>query len=72
MTKFSKLILGQVLSELLVNLAAGWYGAAVIIPISSPLTTAVDFSALTADIIFGSVCIIIAYKLRIGFKKKRG
>lgn len=71
MTKSSKVILGQILSELLVNLAAGWYGAAVIIPISSPPTTAVDFSALTADITFGTVCIIIAYKLRIGLKKTR-
>lgn len=71
MNKSGRLVLRQILSELFVNLSAGWYGAAVIIPISSPEPTAVDFSALTTDIIFGTVCIIISYKLRVGFKKKR-
>ncbi len=71
MQKFSKLILEQILSELLINLAAGWYGAAVIIPIASLKPTVIDLSALTADIIFGTVCIIISYKLRVEIKKRR-
>lgn len=66
MRKSSKLILRQILSELLINLAAGWYGAAIIIPISSLKPTVIDLSALTADIVFGTVCIIVSFKLRIG------
>jgi hypothetical protein len=71
MTKSAKLALRQILSELLVNLAAGWYGAAVIIPFSSGEPITVNLNVLTANIIFGTVCIIIAYKLRIKIKKRR-
>ena len=71
MSKSSKLVLTGILSELLINLAAGWYGVAIIIPISSTEPFAVNLNVLTANIIFGTVCIIISYKLRISIKKRR-
>lgn len=71
MTKSSKLVLRQILSELMVNLAAGWYGAAVIIPATSDKPPTTDLGILTVNIIFGTVFVIIAYKLR-RIKKGKG
>ena len=71
MRKSSKLVLRQILSELLINLAAGWYGAAAIIPATSdkPLTT--DLGILTVNVIFGALFLVLAYKLRRVTKIRR-
>jgi len=63
-------LLLAILSELFVNLSAGWFGAAFIVPISSGKIFPIKLDLLTADIIFGIVCLVIAFKVRkIGVKQ---
>lgn len=54
----------SVLSELLVNLAAGWFGAAFIAP--NFIASRADYKPLIllADITLGIVCLLIAHRLR--------
>lgn len=71
MSKSGRVVLRQILSELFVNLSAGWYGAAVIIPATSDKPAATDLGILTVNVIFGTVFLIIAYKLRRIAKNRR-
>lgn len=54
----------SVLSELLVNLAAGWFGAAVIVPQTVPAFSQTSTVVLLVNIGFGVFSLVIAYKLR--------
>lgn len=54
----------SVLSELLVNLAAGWFGAAVIVPQSFENFSQVSLIVLLVNVGFGMFSLVIAYKLR--------
>lgn len=61
--KFSPVWPG-VISEWLINLSAGWVGAAVIIPTAVPLKSPTDAVFLTVDILLGIVALLIAKELR--------
>lgn len=53
-----------ILSELFVNLAAGWFAAAFIIPITSKKPKNLNFWLLTINILFGIVCLVLAFLFR--------
>lgn len=58
------------LANIFDNLSAGWFGAALIIPAFSGELISFSFPILITDIIFGTVCFIMAYRLRkLGGKK---
>lgn len=46
------------LSGLTINLASGWFGAIVILPNFSPITTTADFWVLFYNVIFGTIFLI--------------
>ena len=53
-----------VLSELFVNLAAGWFGAVFIVPNFSGLKLPFNLFVLTMDILLGIFSLVVAFKLR--------
>jgi len=53
-----------VLSDLFVNLSAGWFGAAFIIPVFSDKPISVNLGILTTDIVLGIVFLILAFRLK--------
>lgn len=58
------------LANIFDNLSAGWFGTAIIIPVSNASLSNINLIALTVDVVFGTLCFVIAYKLRkIGGKK---
>jgi len=57
--------IGQILSDLFVNLSAGWLGAAFIVPIVSNRRGKIKLFILTANIILGILALIIAYQFKI-------
>lgn len=59
----------QIISELLVDLSAGWFSAAFIVPNFAGLTAPSDFGVLTMDIVFGILCSVTALKFRKLAKK---
>ena len=67
-----KLLLGRMLnkiwfliaSDILINLAAGWLGAVLIVPNFSNKRGVQRLVVLTIDLLFATVCILIAYYLR--------
>jgi len=54
----------EIFSELLINLSAGWFGAAFIVPNFAGLTKPTNFWILTANIIFSILCLVLAFRLR--------
>lgn len=52
------------LSELFINLSAGWFGAAIIIPFSTEGMLQIHFVFLTVDIVLGILCFVIGYQLK--------
>lgn len=54
----------NIISDLFVNLSAGWFGAAFILPAVSENLLTVDFRLLTADIILGILSLVLARVLR--------
>lgn len=54
----------QTLASIFDNLSAGWFGAALIVPAFSGELISFNFSILITDIIFGTVCFVVAYRLR--------
>lgn len=46
------------------NLSAGWFGAVFIVPAFSGAPPSFSFSILITDLIFGTVCFVVAYILR--------
>lgn len=52
-----------VLSDLFVNLSAGWFGAALILPISFKRTR-ISWILLTGNLLSGTLSLIVSYLLR--------
>lgn len=50
----------QTMADLFINLSAGWFGIAFIAPKSQP----VRIRLLTVNIVYGIVCLVIAFMLR--------
>lgn len=54
----------NILSELFVNLSAGWFGAAFIVPVIAKKQVSVNLGVLLFNLIFGIVFLIIGFQLR--------
>lgn len=54
----------QIISELCVNLSAGWIGAAVVIPVTSKLDRRVNLGVLTVNLALAIVFLVAAFELR--------
>ncbi len=52
------------LSELSVNIAAGWLGAAFIVPVTSKESPTVNLLMLTTDLVFAILFLVLAFQLR--------
>lgn len=52
------------LSDLFINLAAGWFGAALVIPITGRLPKRLNLWLLTYNASFGTLSLLIAVLLR--------
>jgi hypothetical protein len=68
MIKVDAITLGA-LSELFINLSAAWFFAMFLVPFSQDLSIQTRIFLLTADLVFGIVCLGIGIKLR-RLKKK--
>lgn len=66
-----ELIWFGVLADLLINLSAGWFGAAFIVPNFSGLWWPYNLVVLTGDILVGIVSLVAAFKLRKWLKEKQ-
>lgn len=55
----------QIISELCVNLSAGWIGAAVVIPVTSKLDRRVNLGLLTMNLVAATLFLVAAFELRI-------
>ena len=51
----------QILSDLFVNLSAGWFGAALIIPMSSKDNEGFEWFSLVINLIFGLLSLTVGY-----------
>lgn len=60
----SKSVWPNIVSDLFVNLSAGWFGAAFILPAVSENLVKIDFRILTGDIILGILSLVLARALR--------
>lgn len=58
-------ILSLLFSDLFINLAAGWIGAAIILPASTKRVRFLNLWTLTTNIAFAIVSVWIAFELRI-------
>ncbi len=54
----------SVFADLFINLSAGWFGAAVIIPARSTKRTKIKIGLLTLNFTFGIVFSLLAYAIR--------
>ncbi|MEK7617105.1 MAG: hypothetical protein AAB414_03550 [Patescibacteria group bacterium] len=52
-----------IISNLFINLSAGWFAAALIIPATSKRTVKLNFWLFTVDILFGILCLVVAFYL---------
>lgn len=50
-------------SNLFVNLSAGWFAAALIVPATSKRAIRLNFWVFTIDILFGIFCLVAAFYL---------
>jgi len=48
-------------SNLFVNLSAGWFAAALIVPVTSKKAVRLNFWLFTIDILFGIFCLVVAF-----------
>ena len=48
-------------SNLFVNLSAGWFAAALIVPATSKKAVRLNFWLFTIDILFGIFCLVVAF-----------
>jgi hypothetical protein len=55
----------SIVSDLLINLSAGWFSAVLIVPNFSKEKGRRRLLMLTMDLVFATVCIVLAYILRI-------
>lgn len=63
MTSKSKRLWFNIISDLFVNLSAGWYGASLIIPTFTESLN-FNFGILILNVSFGTVSLLVAYQLR--------
>lgn len=56
--------LKNIVSDLFVNLSAGWFGAAFITPNFSQAKRSNKFLLLTVNITLGIFCLVVAYFLK--------
>lgn len=61
------MISSETLSDLFINLAAGWFGAAIILPITIRSNIKLNFTLLLVNILFGIFCLLVAEFFK-GFK----
>lgn len=54
----------NIFSELFVNLSAGWFGAALIIPTFFENTLILNLWVLTLDLILGTLFLVLSYIFR--------
>lgn len=54
----------QLISDLFVNLSAGWFGAALIVPTTSKRSGPINLTILTIDVIAGILFMILAYQFQ--------
>ncbi|MEK7090937.1 MAG: hypothetical protein AAB887_00335 [Patescibacteria group bacterium] len=59
-----------VLSDLFVNLAAGWFGAVFIVPNFSQLGLPANWLVLTIDIVLGILSLVLALRLKKNAKRR--
>jgi hypothetical protein len=59
-----KKILFSVLADFSINLAAGWFGAVIIVPNFSGINWPYNILILTADVLAGIFSLVIAIELR--------
>ena len=52
-----------ILSDLFVNLAAGWFGIILIGPVLSEISSLFDIILFLNNAFFGSICLFLAYQL---------
>lgn len=57
-------ILLSIVADLLVNVAAGWFGLVFLVPQVEKRRQKRKFFVLTGNILFGIVCLEVAYLLR--------
>ena len=53
------------IADLLVNMAAGWFGAVLIVPNFSKETGFSKWGILTVDLVMGILSLLLAFKLKI-------
>ena len=53
-----------ILSDLFINLAAGWFGAVFIVPLQSKRFRQLDWLILTVNLSLGILALIAAFELR--------
>lgn len=58
-------ILLNLLAELLVNLSAGFYGAAFIVPLQRKRPTKLNLKLLTVNVSLGTLILALAYLLQV-------
>jgi len=54
----------EIFSDLLVNLAAGWFGAVIIVPNFSGINPPFNLLILTGNVLAGILSLVAAFKLR--------
>jgi hypothetical protein len=60
----SNCVFFSVVGDLFINLSAGWFGAAFIVPAISQKPILINFAILTVDFILGMVFLVIAFKIK--------
>jgi hypothetical protein len=58
----------NIISELLIDLSAGWFGAAFIVSTFSEKSLSINFGILILDIGFGILFLLVAFNLRFRSK----
>ena len=53
-----------VISDLFINISAGWFGAAFIVPAFSKEDFTLNIGILTTNLLMGILFLVLAYKLR--------
>ena len=54
----------QIVSDLFVNLAAGWLGVVLIVAPRAKMSKHIDWLVLTADMVVGIVSLVVAFGLK--------
>jgi hypothetical protein len=57
-------ILFSIISDLLINLSAGWFGAILIVPNFSKIRGRSRLWVLLSDFVAAMICLAISYELR--------